>query len=610
MDNVATATAQEPTLAESALASITHTARPFTEKEQIAWQWLLPANMSAYDHLAWLILRWRLDPVAFGIEALRIVIQPYQAQILLDLADAPLALYEFYGLNPANAKRQVIVPSGHGLGKTRVLAIAIWWHLITHPFSKTICTAPTSDQLTGQLWGEVRKMYRRLKKRWSMIAADWEILGSSITHRNPDNGDWMCIARTARPEKPEGLQGAHALDDDDPFGELADFFGEESDDIPSGGILIIAEEASGIDDAIREVLEGALSEDGARFLAMGNPTRPDGWFAEAMDNPQRYGVVNLDCRMSNRENVYELPFRHIPQPGKQAEIRRYRIRGFVQPKYWENLLRECDGDEDHDRIRVRVRGMKPRSAFEQCIKTHWIEDAFKREPDQASKSESVVLGLDFGLTSDKHSIGARQGFNCLDGEEWLPKEKPEEITLDAAQRAIDWQELYRAKFIIGDANGVGRGAMEYLAKYFHQDRPELGVRVILFNSGTGAADNKRFYRRRDEMWFKEGRKFFANPRCYARELPGLKAQLTQPGFHEDASRRIKVETKKEIKSRLGEEKGASGNLAEGFLHTLMVHVPEHKEAKKKQKPEEFFHPAIKKHFSRLRARMYDANFIR
>jgi len=579
-------------------------AREMTAQERQVWFWQIDPKLDSITQLAMLLLRWRLDPIAFCVECLRIVIQPYQAQILLDLSDAPRELYEFYGLNPDNPKRQVLVPSGHGLGKTRVLAIVIWWHLLTHPFSKTICTAPTSDQLTGQLWAEVRKMYRRMKKRWPMLAKDWEILNSSITHVNPDNGDWMCIARTARPEKPEGLQGAHALDDDDPFGELAELFEEDVDDMPSGGILVIAEEASGIDDKIREVLEGALSEEGARFLAPGNPTRPDGWFAESMDRPDRYAIIPLDCRMSNRDEIYTLPYRKL-----DGSVKTLRIRGFVQPKYWEEILKECSGDEDHDRFRVRVRGIKPRSAFEQCIKTHWMEDAFKREPDEDSKKEPVVIGLDFGLTSDKHAMALRRGFNLFDGEEWLPKDKPEEITLDAAQRAIDAQEIHNAKYIIGDSNGVGRGAMEYLAKYFHQDHPEKGVRVIFFNAGQGAVDKKRFFRRRDEMWFKDGRKFFANPKCSVRELPGLKAQLTTPGYYEDTSRRIQVESKKEIVKRLGEEKGKSGNLGDAALQTLMVKVVT-EEPPKAKNDDEYLHPAFKRHFDRIRMQANSGIYIR
>lgn len=597
MNAVADFALQEPT---GTVTAGSVRCRPMTAEERRVWYWT-DAPRDPVERFGWLLARWRLDPIAFAVECCRVILAPYQVAILLDLADAPRELYEFYRCDPLKPKRQVLVPSGHGLGKTRVLAVAIWWHYITHKFSMTLCTAPTQEQLSGRLWGELRKIFRRIKKRWPAIAAEIEILGTSIVHKNPDYGDWACVARTARPEKPEGLQGAHALDADDEFGQLAELFQEDIDRTPSGGMLIVIEEASGVDDLIRETLEGALSEEGARLIAPGNPTRPDGWFAEHLEQTDRYAVHHLDCRLSDRTKVQTIPYRDF-----SGRVHALQIRGFVRPAYWETIIAECDGDEDADRVRVRVRGLKPRSAFTQCIRTHWVEQAEKREPDPLSLAEPAIIALDFGLTSDKHGIAARRGFTILDGEEWLPKDKPDEVTLDAAQRAIDWQELYKAKYIIGDSNGVGRGAMEYLTRYYNDpERKHLNVTVIHFNAGAGAIDKKRFHRRRDEMWFKKGREFFANPRTSMPELPGLKKQLTTPGYHEDTANKIRVESKEEIFKRTGQP---SGNLADAVLETLMVHV--YAEPAKDEAPKHQFPKVFERHFARLKARRLDGNLIR
>lgn len=576
------------------------------EQERDAWYWnVRPSN--EVEQLAWLLLRWRVDPVLYAIECTRTRVTPYQAHVLLDLADAPLEVYAFYGLDPSHPKRQVLVGSGHGLGKTRTEAIALHWHKDTHRFSKALVTAPSADQITGQLWGEIGKLHRRMKERWPMIAGEWEIQTSAIVHANPDFKDWYVKARTARADTPEGLQGGHAMDDDDEFNELATLFGEEVDDSPSGGMLVVIEEASGVSNGIREVLQGALSEPGARLLGMGNPTRPDGWFADDLDKPHRYAIHTLDCRMSDASKIYSVPYRDLS--GRVHEI---RIRGRVQPSYWEGILEDCAHDEDHDRVRVRVRGLKPRSAFEQTVKTHWVEEAENRARDEASRAEPIVLGLDFGLSSDKHALAARQGFNILDGEEWLPKDKPEEVTLDAAERAIEAEGRYRplVKYIIGDANGVGRGAMEYLSKYYREEHPELGVTVIFFNSGEGALDDKRYYRRRDEMWFREGRKFFSNPRTSLPKIAGLKRQLTTPGYHEDAKRKIKVESKDDVFKRTGEP---SGNLADAILQTLMIVAPVVEEKKPATVPglnleADKFHPAnFQEHWKRWEAQRLNAS---
>ena len=566
-----------------------HPARDWAnDAERAAWHWTVQPTTET-EQLSWLLLRWRVDPVCYAIECLRVTPLPYQAYALLDLADAPAEVYAFYGFDDGHAKRQVLVASGHGIGKTRTEAVAIHWHKDTHKFSKTLVTAPTSDQITGQLWGEISKLHRRQRERWPVIANEWEILGSEIAHKNPDFADWHVTARTARADKPEGLQGAHGLDNDDEFGQLARLFSEEREAAASGGILVVAEEASGVVNIIREVLEGTLSEPGARFLGMGNLTRPDGWFADDVDKHERYAVHTVDCRQSNSTQIYQLPYRDF-----SGQVHQLQVRGLSEPRYWEDILADCDGDEDHDRVRVRVRGLKPRSAFEQIIRTHWVEEAIARAPDAASAAHPPVIGLDFGLTGDKHGLAVRQGFNCRDVQEWLPKDKPEEITMDAAQRAIEAQELYKAKTLVGDSNGVGRGAMEYLANYFHQLHKDLGVTVIFFNAGAKALDAARYYLRRDELWFKHGRAWFADPRTHLPNVPGLKTQLTAPGYHEDTNKKIWVESKDDIKKR--DSKLVSGNGADALLMTLIVSAaPE----KPKQEPPPAHPKVFQGHFNRL-----------
>jgi hypothetical protein len=580
-----------------ALPAAPSTAREWANDDEFAaWHWTVQPTTET-GHIAWLQQRWKVDPVLYAVECLRVVPLPYQAHVLLDLADAPREVYGFYGLDDSHAKRQVLVGSGHGIGKTRTEAIAIHWHKDTHKFSKTLVTAPTSDQITGQLWGEISKLHRRQKERWPLIANEWDILGSEIAHRNPDFSDWHVTARTARADKPEGLQGAHGQDNDDEFGQLAELFHEELERTASGGILVVAEEASGIVNAIREVLEGTLAEPGARFLGMGNLTRPDGWFAEDVDKRDRYAVHTLDCRKSNSDVIYTLPYRDF-----SGQVHRLEIRGRVPPKYWEDILNDCDHDEEHDRVRVRVRGMKPRSAFEQIIRSNWVEEAEARAPDAGSIAAPPVVGLDFGLTGDKHGLAVRQGFNVREVQEWLPKDKPEEITMDAARRAIAAQELYKSRFIVGDSNGVGRGAMEYLAKYYHDTHKDLGVSVIFFNAGAKALDSARYYLRRDELWFKHGRPWFADPRAHIpRNVPGLKGQLTAPGYHEDTRKKIWVESKDDIFKRTGQH---SGNGADALLMTLLVDAAP---AEEKVEPVPVHSPVFQKHFERLQRQEEFAN---
>ena len=65
----------------------------------------------------------------------------------------------------------------------------------------------------------------------------------------------FAVARTARTEKPEALQGFH-----------------------SDNLLVLVDEASGVPDIIFEVGQGALSGQGTFAILTANPTRTSGFF--------------------------------------------------------------------------------------------------------------------------------------------------------------------------------------------------------------------------------------------------------------------------------------------------------------------------------------------
>src|SRR5262249_39784747 len=116
------------------------------------------------------------------------------------------------------------------------------------------CTAPTAHQLSDVLWGEIAKWHRRLRepfRSWIRVKADRVELVSAP-------GESFAVARTARKEEPEALQGFH-----------------------SENMLFLIDEASGVDDIVFEVGEGAMSTAGAKTLMTGNPTRPSGYFHQA-----------------------------------------------------------------------------------------------------------------------------------------------------------------------------------------------------------------------------------------------------------------------------------------------------------------------------------------
>ena len=163
------------------------------------------------------------------------------------------------------------VRSGHGVGKSTVEAWAIIWFMMTRPFPKIPCTAPTQHQLFDILWAEVSKWIRN-----NTVLQKELIWTKEKVYMRGYAEEWFAVARTA--SKPDALQGFHAND-----------------------VLYIIDEASGVSDTIFEPVLGALSTTGARLLMCGNPTQLSGFFYDSHNkNRASYAAFHIDGRKSSR----------------------------------------------------------------------------------------------------------------------------------------------------------------------------------------------------------------------------------------------------------------------------------------------------------------------
>ena len=284
--------------------------------------------------------RWRAEPVAFVREVLRG--EPTEQQVAL-LAAA------------ARPGAKVSVRSGHGTGKTTTLAWLVLWFLCTHSHVKIPCTAPTQAQLRDVLWAEIAKWRDRMPEWWReqvRVKADRvEIEGAEKKQ--------FAVARTAKPENPDALQGFHAEN-----------------------LLFIIDEASGVFNKIFEVAQGALSTAAARVVMCGNPTQTTGYFYESHHRA--------------RESWERLHFSCLDSP-------------LVDASYPESMAKEYGRESDV--FRVRVLGEFPRAAVDQLIPIDWVEAAMERtlRPEQMAFAAKII-GVDVApYGGDRSAIFLRQG---------------------------------------------------------------------------------------------------------------------------------------------------------------------------------------------------------
>ena len=287
---------------------------------------------------------------------------PIQTEILRTVRDSASNTDEAFRL---------AVASGHGIGKTALVAWLILWFVSTRVKCAGVVTANTRDQLTSKTWRELALWHRRaIHRHWFRWTAT-----KFCQADNPDA--WFVSAIPWSSERSEAFAGLHARD-----------------------VLVIYDEASAIDEAIWEVSEGAMTTPGAMWFVFGNPTRNTGRFRECFGR-----------------------YRHR-WTTRQIDSRRSRFANQAQVSQWIE-----DYGEDSDFVRVRVRGLFPRAGTDQFISQATVEvAAARREAGFGPR----ILGVDVARFGDDETVLVlRNGAKV----EWLRRSRGLDLMQTAARVA-------------------------------------------------------------------------------------------------------------------------------------------------------------------------------
>lgn len=232
------------------------------------------------------------EPIYFVEDLLHANPDQHQRDILRSIRDYPMTS----------------VRSGHGIGKTAVESWVIIWFMITRPFPKIPCTAPTQHQLFDILWSEVSKWLRSNPDLTEDIIWTQEKI---YLRGHPE--EWFAVPRTAT--NPDALQGFHA-----------------------DHLLYILDEASGISDKTFEPVLGALTGPDAKLLMMGNPTRLAGFFYDSHNKSRAaYNAMHIDGRDSERVSQ-EFIQKIITMFGMDSDVFRVRVAGMFPGAIPDSLI--------------------------------------------------------------------------------------------------------------------------------------------------------------------------------------------------------------------------------------------------------------------------------
>lgn len=463
------------------------------------------------DQLAGWLAEVRNDPYAFvlgayewGVGELAKYDGPdlWQAEVLCSIRDGVMAVDEAISTALAAGTEYAAEPireattSGHGIGKSALVAWIIDWAMSTEVDCRGRVTANTETQLKVTTWAELAKWHRL-----SITAPLFKMTATARFSIDPAHEKtWRVDMVPWSAKNSAAFAGLHN-------------HGKR--------ILLIFDEASEIDDVIWEVAEGAMTDANTQIIwcVFGNPTKNSGRFRE--------------CFPGGR-------FAHRWR-SRAIDSRTVRISNKAQLQAWVD-----DYGEDHDFVRVRVRGIFPRTDAVSFIPLDDVREAQLRAPE-GQESLPVIGGLDVARFGPDHSVLAMRQGRDAQSRPWARIQG--QNTVAVARWAFEHYMRHNLAALVVDTGGIGGGVFDQLEL--------MGINVygVDFSSSPDNDSQEQYLNKRAEMygrlrdWIRKGG---CLPADDARdEGKGLAAQLTAPTYTYVSDVKLQLESKKDLRRRLG-----------------------------------------------------------
>jgi hypothetical protein len=398
--------------------------------------------------------------------------------------------------------RKVAVRSGHGLGKSWSSAkIALWFLYCFYP-AKVITTAPTWFQVEKILWTEMRT---------SHAGAKFPLGGQMNLTELKLAEDWFAIGLSTK----EGVGGR-------------EFGATRMQGFHSPNLLVIMDEAAGIPPEIWKAVDSLVTGGNNRILAIGNPASPTGDFFNCFKS-ETWHKIHLSCL--NHPNVVE---------GREL------VPGCTTLEWVNDKKKEWG--EGSALYKAKVLGDFPDEGDDTLIPLSWVEAARKRDlkPEGTKR-----LGVDVARMGEDKTI-----FCAMHGPVVsFPNEYGKKDTMYTAGQAKRTKQEGEYDLLGIDDTGVGGGVTDRLV--------EQDVECEAFNGGEKPIDPERFFNTRSEAYWLLRQRLDPNADdpLQLPEDDELMNQLTNMKYTITSKGQIKLESKDEIKKRIGKSPDKADALA-------------------------------------------------
>jgi hypothetical protein len=250
---------------------------------------------------------------------------------------------------------RLAVSSGRGIGKSALVSWITDWMLSTRIGSTTIISANSESQLRSITWAELTKwLAMSINSHWFEVSATRLMPAKWLTElveRDLKKGTryWGVEGRLWSAENPDAYAGVHNFD----------------------GVMVIFDEASGIDDSIWAVTSGFFTENTPNrfWMAFSNPRRNTGYFYEAFNSKREFWKSKI------------VDARTVEGTDKQV---------------YEQIIAEYGPDSSQ--AHVEVYGQFPNEGDDQFISIGIVDAAMKRQPyiDVIEEFKPTLVNIDEG----------------------------------------------------------------------------------------------------------------------------------------------------------------------------------------------------------------------
>lgn len=456
--------------------------------------------------LGW--LAYRRNPDAFCEEQLNSPNDPWQSAAFAEL------------INPEC--RFLYISSCHGTGKTHLVAKMILWAGTTWGRVRIPATAPKEATLTRKLWPEINKL---------LIGAS-PLLRSGVQWTNTrviffGIPGWEALAETSN--QTEAAAGHH-------------------DD----RVLVLVEEATGVQDRFWAVYRGAMSTPGSKLVAISNPTRKSGHFAGAFKRPiESARLIRVGWNPRGIESVMTMDqdslrtrdplVPEIEHTGRDVVVQRW-YSDRPDGKWARDLIDEFGWDSDI--VRVRVRGLDPLEDEHSLVPASAVWAAYGRAGLDEDKLAPLVWTWDVAGAGRDRSIQSSRRGTFINAIIMASSDN----TYLAAMSLAEGINQEKPDIVNIDAIGIGTGPADALIA--------KGYAVNDVNVGVAATDPEKYGNLRAEAYWKLRADFLKGHIAISKSVPeamvqSLAEELEATKWRFNLQNKIMIAPKDEIKEELG-----------------------------------------------------------